>query len=300
MNPILSKESLAEDVSQYYKLLLYRTLDKLRIPRDEIKGNRYDYYDDARDSSCGLFLMPAVLQIGGDWVVVMRCEVVGVLDEHDYRLIDLNAQTTIKGILKKLEIEPIVDSESVGIEGYIGSDMEKHFFYFSIERPSGGHAKFLPSAFEGLPPSSNELDLMPVGPSENVVGDTIEAAEFLQYIKPFIIKKDWITLVGGLATREGTVSDIDLIVQPIHWEQLLGTVKYRFDRGIPQSLKWRLSYLAQEKSLFKGPISSYIPLGDLVFLPRYPFEVVSQSVTSEMEITESAARPSLAETRLRA
>ena len=140
---------MTEDISQYYRLLLNRTLDKLHIPQDSIKGNRYYIENPNSDNRCRCWLefSPALLQIDGNWVVVMKCDIGGSTEEGDYRFEDREAQIIIKCFLKKLEVEPIVDSESVGIDGYIGSDFEKHFFYFSIERPSGGHAKFLPSAF---------------------------------------------------------------------------------------------------------------------------------------------------------
>jgi len=223
-----------------------------------------------------LNVKPAILQISGEMELVLQCRIQGSTSLQE--AMDVASQT-----LQKLNVKPITDNDSVAYDGFLCSTIAQYYFFCSPDLPDGANTSFAMSAFQNLPVIGELPELLPLSPSGHIEGDEIQVNEFLSHIRPFIIKKDWITLVGGLAANEHTRNDIDIVVAEMSPEQLEKTARFRFLRGMPDYLAHRISFLPQNN--IKGPITSYYPLGDLVFLPNEIFRRVAMSHTSDIQTT---------------
>ena len=211
-----------------------------------------------------LVTSPAVLTIDSVIELVLCCEIRGAESLEEGAKI-------ASEILGKLDVKPVTDNDSNAYDGFLFSKLNNYYFFCTNTFPDGVNAHIGDSAFYNLP--ETPLELMPTYPSGHTDGDEIKIDDFLSYVKPFILKKDWISLVGGLATQERTENDIDVTVGEIHPAQLEKVAKFRFLRGVPEHLTRRLSFLP--RGTINGPITSYYPLGDLVFLPNEHFKKVN-------------------------
>ena len=211
-----------------------------------------------------LVTSPAVLTIDSVIELVLCCEIRGAESLEEGAKI-------ASEILGKLDVKPVTDNDSNAYDGFLFSKLNNYYFFCTNTFPDGVNAHIGDSAFYNLP--ETPLELMPTYPSGHTDGDEIKIDDFLSYVKPFILKKDWISLVGGLATQGRTENDIDVTVGEIHPAQLERVAKFRFLRGVPEHLTRRFSFLP--RGTINGPITSYYPLGDLVFLPNEHFRKVN-------------------------
>lgn len=130
--------------------------------------------------------------------------------------------------------------------------------------------------------------LMPIRPSGNSPqGEMVVTEEFLQHIKPFKIKADFVKLVGSLAVHGETEGDFDILIEPITGELLKKITEFRFFRGFPEELAERLSFLPQDT--WKGPFTDFISLGELYFIPKLEFQKVEMQMrAAPKEIKDQA------------
>lgn len=103
---------------------------------------------------------------------------------------------------------------------------------------------------------------------EQSLGEEIELSDVLKwYEKPIVLAKDFVCLVGGLSERGKTDGDIDLLIR---WpenvpDEVVHPVRFRLGRALPKELAERVQFLLDK---YHGPFTSYVPLYDLVLVPK--------------------------------
>jgi len=98
----------------------------------------------------------------------------------------------------------------------------------------------------------------------------IKLSEVMEHFKkPIMLSDNFISLVGGLAVHEETQGDIDILVKwpPNTPSNILKPVEFRLGRALPKELSSRLSIMLD---MYHGPFTSFIPLYDLVLIPKKP------------------------------
>ena len=93
------------------------------------------------------------------------------------------------------------------------------------------------------------------------LGEDVTREDVLAYLDAgFKLRKPFIALTGGLAVRDSTKGDIDILVRaPGDSPELAKSIQHRIERAFPESLRDRLSFITNEG----GPFTDYIELYDL-------------------------------------
>ena len=213
-----------------------------------------------------------------------------------------------KRVLKLLEVMSFRDSDSSGLEQFLIFKGDSGFcFYFSPDFPNGwneNHILPVSDKINGsfIPTQENRV-LMPIRPSgKPPIGEKTSLDEFLQYIKPFKIKADFVKLVGSLAIHEETEGDFDILIEPISAELLENIIKFRFHRGLPEEFAERLSFLTKQEE-WQGPFTDFVSLGELYFLPKLEFRRVEMQMRAapvgiQKQAEESKERDSISIKRM--
>jgi len=110
--------------------------------------------------------------------------------------------------------------------------------------------------------------------SGEMLGPTISRDEVLTHLNDdFKVRKPFVALVGGLATRGETKGDIDILIRtPDNSPDLVKSIKHRIERALPEEMRKRLRYTVNEG----GPFTDYIELFDLTCNRINPHNVVVQ------------------------
>jgi len=128
--------------------------------------------------------------------------------------------------------------------------------------------------------------LMEVKPSGNDNGDLISTKDVLPHFKDFMLRKEYITVVGGICNNEkGTKGDIDILVKdceelPDEWKKV---IEFRLMRALPEEMRERVHFLYDD---LKGPFTNHIPIYNLLFQRCNPDNEVIKMSAEETEKQE--------------
>jgi len=97
--------------------------------------------------------------------------------------------------------------------------------------------------------------------------DTIELETVLEaWSKPIILKKGYVTLVGGLSNHGRTDGDIDVLIGDREWvTHIHQPLLFRLGRALPDDLGERIQMMFVGE--YGGPFTNHIPIYDLVLIP---------------------------------
>ena len=119
-----------------------------------------------------------------------------------------------------------------------------------------------------------------------------------EYLKSsFIISKNAISLVGGIACNEAGGNDIDILIKLPSEEQLFNIISFRLYRMLPPDLRHRIHIF---KSKDDGPFTNHYNIGDLqiVVNPEPVIVKMQESQSEEKKKTSLEAEESAKENRI--
>ncbi|MHA1614824.1 MAG: MBL fold metallo-hydrolase, partial [Candidatus Thorarchaeota archaeon] len=98
------------------------------------------------------------------------------------------------------------------------------------------------------------------------LGREITLDEVLKaYEKPIVLKRPYVSLVGGIANWGKSKGDIDLFINdPYRDSTLHKPLEFRLGRALPPEIAHRASF---NYDYYGGPFTNYVPLYDLVLVP---------------------------------
>lgn len=129
--------------------------------------------------------------------------------------------------------------------------------------------------------------LLPVYPSHE--GDrpqNFELEDFSRFWdKPALLLDGCALAVGSCVTQGGSDNDLDVVLRAPSREQLLDDMAFRLGRAIPmEELRKRIQFLSDRQN----PITSYIPLFDLVMVPRPELKIFMMQVLRDAKLQREA------------
>lgn len=123
--------------------------------------------------------------------------------------------------------------------------------------------------------------LSPSGDAKHA-GDPVTLQDVVaHYDKPIALRKPAVYVVGSLPSNGKSENDIDLLIRGPFDDDTLHAIKVRLGRALPPGLSDRVSFLTDTMG---GPISSHVPLYDLVLVPHADRSVVQMADLSRHQL----------------
>jgi len=146
------------------------------------------------------------------------------------------------------------------------------------------------SVEEILTEIEKESPYAPIAHYGEILGETITLREVLEaYEKPIVLKRPYISIVGGIANWGSTQGDIDrLWSDPKYIKEIHQPIIFRLGRAAPKFADRFQDHWVGE---YGGPFTNYIPLYDLVLVPSKLRQLVRmQARVAEVREKEAAAQ----------
>ena len=172
---------------------------------------------------------------------------------------------------------------------FIVDEMKKREFNHDNEAPIDLASQKIASLAEYAPVISDK----PLQEIPKITWDSIR-----EYFKSsFLISKNAISLVGGVACNEAGGNDIDILIKIPSEEQLFNIISFRIFRMLPQDLRHRIHIF---KSKGEGPFTNHYNLGDLqmTIIPEPVVVKMQEPQSAEKKKTSSEAEESANDDRI--
>lgn len=110
-------------------------------------------------------------------------------------------------------------------------------------------------------------DTAPVHPSgKKKLGAEIELSDVIGHVKPIVLRRNAVALVGGLCNWGRTKNDIDVLMRGPLDDETEHVMKFRLGRMFPADLSRRIQFLRDDE--LGGPFTDHVELYDLALVPR--------------------------------
>lgn len=97
-------------------------------------------------------------------------------------------------------------------------------------------------------------------------GQEIQLSDVLQHVKPIVLRRNAVTLVGGIVNWGKSQNDVDVLIKGPIGEDLEHVMKFRLGRMMPDPINQRVQFLQDDD--LGGPFTDHIELYDLWLVPR--------------------------------
>jgi site-specific DNA-adenine methylase/predicted RNA-binding Zn-ribbon protein involved in translation (DUF1610 family) len=109
-------------------------------------------------------------------------------------------------------------------------------------------------------------DTASINPSGERLGEPLALQDVLANVKPIVLRRNAILLVGGVANHGSTVNDVDLLIRGPLDPGTAHVIKFRLGRMFPPEISKRIQFLQDDD--LGGPFTDHVELYDLCLVPR--------------------------------